>query len=174
MPRSGACRICASRRRRSSQELRTAWPDGSLSTFQNTETFMGTWSRWADSSPAAGRYPETRCGGSKADLEGREAEGHWNEEGKDPGISRGAWKKSWEKSLISINCWPLRARDGDGGWASLQKWGHRPFWQPQAAIEAGRGCHHSKWFSKHKGRAGSVTEGGNSWGMCCMKQWYHW
>ena len=40
--------------------------------------------------PLAGGYPETGCGRRKPDLEGREAEGCRNEEGKDPGIGCGA------------------------------------------------------------------------------------
>ena len=41
MQRSGACRTCASRRRRSSRGSRTAWPDGSPSTSLNIKTFTG-------------------------------------------------------------------------------------------------------------------------------------
>ena len=41
MRRSGVCRTCASRRRRNSRGSRTAWPDGSPSTFLNIKTFMG-------------------------------------------------------------------------------------------------------------------------------------
>lgn len=44
--------------------------------------------------PLAGGYPKIGCGRRKPDLERRKAERRRNEEGKDPGIGRGAqrWK----------------------------------------------------------------------------------